>query len=133
MNTPSTDPVEIRKFGIAALIFFGIVFCLALWRDKYILAWIAGPLSFLGLCISIAPVFLTPVYKAWVKGAMAFGKGVNAVFLIMAWYLVITPFAIGKRLLSGAPLPLKTDKDAQTYWVERKEPAQKREKYIKRY
>jgi hypothetical protein len=53
--------------------------------------------------------------------------------LTLAYYLVITPSAWIKRVFGGRPLPLTPDKDAETYWVSRTEPAQPRERFLKRY
>ena len=49
------------------------------------------------------------------------------------YYLVITPAALIKRLMGGRPLPLKPDKQTESYWVTRAEPSQPRERFIKRY
>jgi hypothetical protein len=36
-------------------------------------------------------------------------------------------------IFGGRPLSLKIDKGCDSYWVERTEPAQPRERFIKRY
>jgi hypothetical protein len=124
---------EIRKFGAIALFFFGILFGLALWRHKIIATNVFGILSFLGLCFLLLPAPLRPVYARWLKISHFIGTVMTALILTLAYYLVITPTALLKRLFSGRPLPLAPDKDATTYWVSRTEPVQSKERFIKRY
>ncbi|MDY6987451.1 MAG: hypothetical protein SWQ30_05275 [Thermodesulfobacteriota bacterium] len=61
------------------------------------------------------------------------GKVVTILILALTYYLVITPAALIRHLLAGPPLPLKPDKEASSYWVTRTEPAQPKERFIKRY
>jgi hypothetical protein len=133
MTSSSTDTRQIRKFGAITLIFFGVLFCLALWRHKLIVTYVFGILSLLGFCFLIAPQPLTPIYASWLKVAHFIGKVMTIVILTVAYYLVITPSAQLKRLFGGRPLPLAPDKNATTYWVPRTEPAQPKERFIKRY
>jgi hypothetical protein len=53
--------------------------------------------------------------------------------LTLAYYFIITPAALLKRVFGGRPLPLKPDKNISSYWVTRKEPAQPREQFLKRF
>lgn len=128
-----TDPEKVHKFGKIALIFFGCLLGLVIWKDRPIMTGVFGALCGLGLGFIIMPKFLGPVQSAWVATAMFIAKTINTIFLTIAWYGVITPFAFGKRLISGVPLSLAPDKDAKTYWIDRKEPAQPRKKFSKRY
>ena len=50
-----------------------------------------------------------------------------------AYYLVVTPFGLLKRLFGGRPLPLKPDRNRSSYWAERPEPAQPKERFTKRF
>jgi len=116
VNLNSTDTKTIRKFGLVALVFFGCLSALGLWKEK--------PLPF---------YLLRPVYVGWLKTAHFLGRVVTTLILTLDYYLVITPSALIKRLFGGAPLPVKPDKESSSYWVTRAEPAQPKERYIKRY
>jgi len=133
MNSSSTEPKEVRKFGLIALIFFGALFALALWRDKTIPMVLFGVLALLGLSFVALPGPMRPVHAGWLKVAHAIGRGITTIILTLAYYLVITPSAWLKRLFGGRPLPWRPDPDAETYWVPRDEPAQKKERFHKRY
>ena len=123
MNSSSTNLREIRKFGLIAFLLFGVLCALGLWQGKVIPTYFFGLLSLLGISFSLLPAPLSPIYNAWVKVAHRIGKGVTISILTLAYYLVITPSAFIKRLLGGIPLPVKPDKKAASYWVDRTEPA----------
>ena len=127
------DVKDIRRFGIIAFIFFGVLCTLGIWRHKPVPIHLFGTLSVLGLGFIILPYQLKPIYNAWLKIAHFIGKIITALMLILAYYLIITPAGLLKRIFSGSPLPLKPDKDIDSYWVTRDEPAQSKERFIKRY
>jgi len=133
MNSNSTDIREVRKFGFIALIFFGCLCVLGLWMKKPLPAYLFGFLSILGLGFILIPAQLKPVHAAWLKVAHFVGRIITTLILTMAYYLVITPAALIKRLFGGRPLPVKPDKEASSYWVDRTEPAQPKERFLKRY
>lgn len=133
MNSNSTKPKEIRRFGLIALVFFGVLAGLGIWRQKIAPTVIFGLLSLLGAGFLILPKQLEPVYEAWQKVAHAIGKVLTVLMLTVAYYLVITPFGLVRRLLRRSFIDLKIDKNATTYWVTRPEGAQTSERFFKRY
>jgi len=133
VNLNSTDTKTIRKFGLVALVFFGCLSALGLWKEKPLPFYLFGLLSAIGLGLFLAPKPLRPVYVGWLKTAHFLGRVVTTLILTLDYYLVITPSALIKRLFGGAPLPVKPDKESSSYWVTRAEPAQPKERYIKRY
>lgn len=133
MSSNSTDSKEIQKFGVIALVFFGSLCALGFFTNKSIPTYLFGFLSILGLGFIVIPSPLRPVYTAWLKVAHLIGKIVNALVLTFAYYLVITPSALIKRLFGGRPLPVKPDSEVSSYWIDRIEPAQPKERFLKRY
>jgi len=127
------DIKEIRKFGGIAFLFFGLLCALAIWRQKVLLACFFGSLSLLGSGFIVFPGPLKPVYDLWLKIAHFMGTMITKIMLTLVYYLVITPFAIIKRLFWGSPIPLKPDKNKSTYWVSRSEAAQPKERFLKRF
>jgi hypothetical protein len=122
----STDKKEIRRFGAVAFVFFGCLCAAGIWFKKPV------PVYFFGAFIA-APLPLRGVYRIWMKAAHFLGTLVTTLILALTYYLVITPAALIKRLAGGRPLPLKPDKQTESYWVTRAEPSQPRERFIKRY
>jgi hypothetical protein len=133
VNSNSTDIKEIRKFGVIALLFFGSLSALGFWTNKPLPNYLFGFLSILGLGFVVIPSPLKPVYNAWLKIAHFIGKIVTTLVLTFAYYLVITPSALIKRLFGGRPLPVKPDSKSSSYWTDRIEPAQPKERFLKRY
>ena len=133
MISSSTEIKEIRKFGIIAFLFFGSLCVLGIWRQKALPIYIFGSLFTLGIGFIVLPGVLRPVYEIWIKVAHGIGTCMTMVILTIAYYLIITPTALIKRLFGGRPLPVSPDKNASTYWVTREEPAQPKERFIKRY
>jgi hypothetical protein len=133
MNWKSIETGQIRKFGLIVLGFFGLLCVLGFWRHKTIPTYLFGVLSLLGLGFVLIPARLMSVYIIWLKFAHLIGRIITTVILAMAYYLVITPSALIKRLFGGAPLPVEPDKSATSYWVDRTESAQPKERFTKRY
>jgi len=132
MNLNSTNK-DIRKFGLVALVFFGALCGVALWQASTAMGLFFGFLSLLGLGFLLVPGPMAPVYRGWLKVAHFIGTVLTMVMLSLSFYLVITPAAWLKRIFGGAPLPLKPDPEASTYWVARREAAQPKERFYKRY
>ena len=133
MNSSSTDTTEIRKFGFIAFIFFGFLCGLGVWTKKALPVYFFGFLSILGFSFILAPLRMRPIYGTWLRIAHFLGRVVTTAILTIAYYLVITPAALIKRLFGGRPLPMKLDKKGSSYWVARNEPAQPRERFLKRF
>ena len=133
MNWNSTDKKEIRKFGSIALLLFGSLCALGLWKSKPVPIYLFGSLAILGLGFILLPGPMRPIYTAWLRIAHIVGTILTKVVLTLAYFLVMTPAALIKRLFGGSPLPLKPDKETSSYWVARVEPAQPKERFAKRY
>jgi hypothetical protein len=106
---------------------------LGIWLEKRAPIYLFGFLALLGLGFILTPGILQPVYLAWLKAAHCIGKAVTIAVMTLTYYLVITPAALLKRLFGGRPLPFLPDKDSSSYWIARTEPAQPKERFIKRY
>jgi hypothetical protein len=133
VTSSSTEIMEMRKFGFIAFVLFGLLCTLGIWLNKWAPALLFGFLALLGLGFILTPGVLRPVYLGWLKAAHLIGKALTIAVLTLVYYLVITPAALLKRLFGGRPLPILPDKGASSYWVARAEPAQPRERFMKRY
>jgi len=133
VNSNSTDTRDIRKFGIVALIFFGCLCAIGVWVNKPLPIFLFGALSLLGLGFIAIPSLLRPVYLGWLRVAHFLGRVVTTLALALAYYLVITPSGLLKRVFGGRPIPVKPDKEGTSYWIDRNEPAQPKERFIKRF
>lgn len=133
MGSNSTETSKIRRFGFIALVLFGSLCALGAWRQRPVPTCLFGILGFLGLCFLLFPYRSRHAYAGWMKGAHLVGRMITATVLSLAYFLVITPSAWLKRLFGGRPLPVRPDRTASSYWVPRKEAAQPRERFLKRF
>ena len=129
----SINEKDIRRFGIIVCILFGCLFVGGLWTRKALPGYLFGCLSILGAGLVLMPSRLAPVYRCWLKIGLLLSTVVNTSILILSYYLVITPSAMIKRLLGGRPLPVRPDKHVKSYWVDRAEPSQPKERFTKRF
>jgi len=129
----STDTKAIRKFGLIALIFFGCLSALGLWKEKSLPFYLFGLLSAMGIGFLMIPNTLKPVYVGWFKTAQFIGRVFTILVLTLAYYCALFPTALIKRLFGGAPLPVRPDKNTSSYWVTRAEPTQPKDRFLKRY
>lgn len=129
----STEKKEIRRFGIIAFIFFGALSALGFWMQKAFPSFFFGFLCLIGVGCLLFPATLKPVYSGWLKIGHFVGKIITVIILTFAYYLVITPSALLKRLFGGSPIPQKFEKTAESYWVKRSETAQPKDRFLKRY
>jgi hypothetical protein len=133
MNSSSTDAKQIRKFGLIAVLLFGCLCALGIWRSKPLPAYLFGCLALIGLGFILAPVRLRALYIGWLKVAHTIGIIITTTVLTLAYYLAVTPTGLIKRMFGGHPLPVKPDKGVASYWVARTEPVQPKERFAKRY
>ncbi|MGD1974173.1 MAG: hypothetical protein PVG73_08890 [Desulfobacterales bacterium] len=105
----------------------------SIWRDKTLLTVFFSLLAVLSSGFVLMPVLLKPIYIGWLKIAHFIGSKVTILILTIFFYFVMTPAALLKRIFGGRPLPVKPDPDAETYWVTRTEPAQPKERFLKRF
>ena len=132
-STDIADVKKVRRFGLIAFLFFGCLCALGFWRHRPIPLFLFGFLSILGLGFILIPASLRPVYTLWNRIAFFLARIFTALILILAYYLVITPFGLIKRLFGGRPLPIRPDKNASSYWISRTGSVQPIERFLKRY
>lgn len=113
---PKMDRSELRKFGLLMAAAFAVIACLRWWLKGHpsaVLFGIAAAFLVFGL---VLPVALTPVYRTWMKFALALNWVVTRVFLTIAFYALITPTGIVYRLVAGDPLKRAWDPNVGSYW-----------------
>ena len=120
---------EIGKFGTSMLIGFPLIallfFVINICRLPLAGAWqlpaiLAGTGVFLCLLAKTLPAAAKPVYLVWFFAAACIGALVSNILLIIFYYAVFSPFALGIRILTGRdPLRLKKPERLLSYWTER--------------
>src|SRR5262245_23521949 len=111
-----------RKFGLTfAIVFLFLVVLFTLQGD---VAWplpFAVSLAFLGLA-QFAPYLLKPVNRLWLRFGLALHAIISPIVLMVLFFVVITPVGVVARFMGNDFLRLRFNKEAATYWIDRKPP-----------
>jgi Saxitoxin biosynthesis operon protein SxtJ len=125
---------ELRTFGLAFLVAGGLGGFLLAWRfglgAPSIVLWALAPIG--GLLALVAPRALRPLYILLTVLAWPIGMVVGTVSLAVVYYVVITPLGLVFRLLGKDPMSRRFDRQAATYWIERRQ-APSVERYFRQF
>ncbi len=133
MHGHLTEPRRVRTFGAVVFPLFGALSLAAWAAERVAPSCLFSFLSLLGLGFLLVPAGLMPVYLGWVAVARRVGSAVTLLVLTLFYLLVMTPAACLKKWFGGSPLPLSPDPASPSYWVQRREAAQPKERFLKRY
>lgn len=117
---PALDDPGLRRFGLvtgalfAAL--FGLLFPWLLHRPVPAWPWVV--FAVLGVAGLFTPRLLRPVYYGWMRVALWMSRLTTPIILGVAFFLVITPFALVLRALGKDPMRRKWDPATDSYRVE---------------
>ena len=112
-----------RNFGFVFAVVFAVTGIYLYFDNSGVYPIWTGVVSFLFLIIAISrPHLLAPLNKAWTKLGIVLQKIVSPIVLGAMYFLILTPFGLGLRLLGKDLLSLKLDKTAISYWVDRSLP-----------
>ena len=83
----------------------------------------------LPLCISLVFLILglldskilTPLNKIWIRFGFLIGSIVSPIIMGAIFFFAVTPIGMLVRLLGKDLLKLKTNKNANSYWIKRNE------------
>ena len=111
---------ELRKFGIAMGIVFGVLGGLVLWRAKDSYPYFL----FLSLLFMVPGLFipqiLKPVYTVWMSFAIIMGWFMTRMILTALFYLIFTPIGFMARSFGKDFFPRQFDQSRQSYWIPKK-------------
>ena len=111
-----------RSFGILFVVVFGLVGIWSFWRQGSAYPWWFGA-SVLTLVVTlIAPGWLAPLNRAWMRFGVLLNRIVSPVVLGVLFFLVFTPFGWVKRLFGWDPMRRKYDPASDSYWIDRNPP-----------
>ena len=125
---------ELRLFGVALFLFFGVIGALLRWKWQYGSAssWIwIGALLFLLFYLAV-PASRRPVYLGWSYLTFPLGWLISHLVLALVFYLVLTPVGLLLRMFGRDPLERKIDRQSRTYWTSHR-PKEDTESYFRQY
>ncbi|HEU5040250.1 MAG TPA: SxtJ family membrane protein [Gemmatimonadales bacterium] len=116
---------EGRRFGLQVGVAFLVLGGVAWWRGhplaSGLLLALGGVLVVAGLA---APAGLGPVYRGWMRLAVAISRVTTPLIMGLIYFAVVTPSGLLLRLFGHRPL--KRARGAASYWMSRTDAAQQR-------
>ena len=111
-----------RAFGIVFTVVFVIVGLWPLLGDGGVRPWAlitAG--SILAVSV-IYPSVLAPLNRLWMRFGLLLHRITNPLIMGLVFFVTVTPTALIMRLLGKDPLHRKIDREAASYWIDRRPP-----------
>lgn len=112
-------PSSNRSFG---LVFTTVFLLLGIWpvfSGNNLRNWALVNASALLIISLVRPSFLAPFNRLWTRFGLLLGWVMSPVVLGFLFFCTVTPVGLLMRLLGKAPLRLRWEPDADTYWIER--------------
>ena len=118
----STEQSSEKSFGVVFSIVFLIValYPLITFADLRIWALVVSIIFF--LLAFLAPKILVLPNKLWFKFGILLGSIIAPIVMAFVYFVTVLPTGLIMRLLGKDLLKQKLDKNAKSYWIERKEP-----------
>ena len=118
----STEQSSEKSFGVVFSIVFLIVALYPLINSEGLRIWaLVASIIFFFLAF-IAPKVLVFPNKIWFKFGLLLGSIVAPIVMAFVYFFTVLPTGLIMRLLGKDLLKQKLDKNAKSYWIERKEP-----------
>jgi hypothetical protein len=81
----------------------------------------------------VAPTFLGPVQRWWMRGGALLGEVNSRILLTVFFYLVVMPFGLVLRTFVRDPLDRSMRKDEGSNWIKREAVALDRARYEQQF
>jgi Saxitoxin biosynthesis operon protein SxtJ len=111
-----------RTFGLVIGGALGAIGLLPLLRGHGARWWSLGLAVALLLVAATRPALLGPLNRLWNRLGLLLHAVVSPVVLGLLFFTTVTPIGLLMRALGKDLLRLRLDRDAPTYWIERRPP-----------
>ena len=118
----STEQSSDKSFGVVFSIVFLIVALYPLITSEGLRIWALVVSIIFFLLAFLAPKILVLPNKLWFKFGLLLGSIVAPIVMAFVYFVTVLPTGLIMRLLGKDLLKQKLDKNAKSYWIERKEP-----------
>ena len=118
----STEQSSEKSFGVVFSIVFLIVALYPLITSAGIRIWALVVSIIFFLLAFLEPKILVLPNKLWFKFGLLIGSIVAPIVITLVYLVTVVPTGLIMRLLCKYLLKQKLDKNAKSYWIERKQP-----------
>ena len=117
-----TEKSSPKSFGLVFSFVFLIVSLYPLINSEGIRLWALIVSAVLLLLAFMMPNVLLLPNKLWFKFGMLLGSIIAPIIMAFVYFLTVLPTGFIMRLLGKDLLKQKLDKNAKSYWIERRDP-----------
>ena len=117
-----TEQSSEKSFGVVFSIVFLIIALYPLITSEGLRIWALVVSIIFFLLAFLAPKILVLPNKLWFKFGLLIGSIVAPIVITLVYFVTVVPTGLIMRLLGKDLLKQKLDKNAKSYWIERKEP-----------
>ena len=118
----STEQSSPKSFGVVFSCVFLIIALYPLITSEGLRIWALVVSIIFFLLAFLAPKILVLPNKLWFKFGLLLGSIVAPIVMAFVYFVTVLPTGLIMRLLGKDLLKQKLDKNAKSYWIERKEP-----------
>ena len=118
----STEQSSEKSFGVVFSIVFLVVALYPLITSESLRIWALVVSIIFFLLAFLAPKILVLPNKLWFKFGLLVGSIVAPIVMTLIYFVTVLPTGLIMRLSGKDLLKQKLDKNAKSYWIERKEP-----------
>ncbi|HXJ81184.1 MAG TPA: SxtJ family membrane protein [Candidatus Methylomirabilis sp.] len=111
-----------RSFGLVLASAFLLAGGWPLFHRQSIRGWALGIGVGLLLIALARPHVLAPLNRLWLRLGLRLQRLVSPVILGLLFFVTVTPIGILMRLVGKNPLRLGFDREATSYWIDRRPP-----------
>lgn len=111
-----------RSLGIVFAVVFALIGAVPWIFGGPLRLWALGAgILFLAVAL-VAPAVLKPLNRLWTRLGLLLHRVMSPVVLGFMFFVVITPLGLAMRVFRKRPLKLHFERDARSYWIERRPP-----------
>jgi hypothetical protein len=118
----SSEQSSEKSFGVVFSIVFLLVALYPLIASAELRIWALVVSIIFFLLAFLAPKILALPNKLWFKFGILLGSIIAPVIMALVYFITVLPTGLIMRFLGKDLLKLKLNKNAKSYWIERKEP-----------
>ncbi len=116
-----TTRQHVREFACIMATILCIIAGVKLWNHSVTMTpyyCVAGALAFLFLGY-VTPNLLLPIWKGWMKFAVALGMVMSTILVSIAWFMMFVPMGILFKIIGKRVMDLRYKAPVDSYWEER--------------
>jgi hypothetical protein len=111
-----------RSFGTLFVVVFAILGGFSWWNNGTLYPYWLALSGLTGAVTLLAPDWLTPLNRAWMKLAQILNMIVSPIVLGVIFFVVMLPFGLVMRIKGRDPLRRRYEAAAPSYWIPRDPP-----------